>query len=90
MDHESASTPAGLATRTVLPGEPFEPPAHAQVPGPRPAPEPDLPPVPEATPQWNFGFPSNDLAQEQAAEAAARGIRPAERSAEHAAALRWR
>jgi hypothetical protein len=61
QEYGEPNSATSLAARTVLPGEPFNPPASSAVPGPRDLPV--EPPAPEPEPQWTFGGAQRDLAQ---------------------------
>lgn len=56
MDQENGAPASAVtqAARTVLPGEPFDPPTSAQVPGPR---QDERQPVPPPVPHWNYPPP---------------------------------
>jgi hypothetical protein len=58
QEYGEPNSATSLAARTVLPGEPFDPPASAAVPGPRDLPPAQLEQAPEVPPQWNFGPPA--------------------------------
>ena len=56
MDQQNGAPASAVtqAARTVLPGEPFDPPTSAQVPGPR---QDERQPVPPPVPHWNYPPP---------------------------------
>jgi hypothetical protein len=56
VEQQSGASGAAQAARTILPGEPFEPPAASQVPAPRDETQPPPPPTgaPLAPPAWNY------------------------------------